>query len=64
MLCLNIGVDPPDVVKTNPCARKECWIGIVCICITRGALVFLTRSSLYEPTKRPRISWKQSAEAV
>ena len=26
-LCLNIGVDPPDVVKTNPCARKECWIG-------------------------------------
>ncbi len=27
VLCLNIGVDPPDVVKTNPCARKECWIG-------------------------------------
>jgi len=27
VLCLNIGVDPPDVVKTDPCARKECWIG-------------------------------------
>ncbi len=27
ILCLNIGVDPPDVVKTNPCARRECWIG-------------------------------------
>ncbi len=27
VLCLNIGVDPPDVVKTTPCARKECWIG-------------------------------------
>ena len=26
-LCLNVGVDPPDVVKTNPCARQECWIG-------------------------------------
>ena len=26
-LCLNVGVDPPDVVKTNPCARRECWIG-------------------------------------
>lgn len=25
-LCLNIGVDPPDVMKTNPCARNECWI--------------------------------------
>ncbi|KAJ2939149.1 hypothetical protein O0L34_g8461 [Tuta absoluta] len=26
VLCLNIGVDPPDVVKTQPCARLECWI--------------------------------------
>ena len=25
-LCLNIGTDPPDVVKTSPCARNECWI--------------------------------------
>ncbi|CAZ80637.1 unnamed protein product [Tuber melanosporum] len=25
VLCLNIGVDPPDVVKTNPCAKLECW---------------------------------------
>ncbi|KAF2643093.1 WD repeat-containing protein-like protein mip1 [Massarina eburnea CBS 473.64] len=25
-LCLNIGVDPPDVIKTNPCAKEECWV--------------------------------------
>lgn len=25
-VCLNVGVDPPDVIKTNPCARLECWI--------------------------------------
>jgi len=25
-LCLNIGTDPPDVAKTSPCARKECWM--------------------------------------
>lgn len=25
-LCLHIGVDPPDVIKTSPCARLECWI--------------------------------------
>lgn len=25
-LCLNIGVDPPDVIKTNPCAKLECWV--------------------------------------
>ncbi len=29
VLCLNIGVDPPDTVKTNPCARMECWIGMI-----------------------------------
>ena len=25
VLCLNFGVDPPDVVKASPCARLECW---------------------------------------
>ncbi|KAI9513093.1 hypothetical protein F5148DRAFT_1273335 [Russula earlei] len=25
VLCLNIDVDPPDIVKTNPCAVLECW---------------------------------------
>jgi hypothetical protein len=27
VLCLNVGVDPPDVIKISPCARMECWIG-------------------------------------
>ena len=26
VVCLNIGVDPPDVLKIAPCARAECWI--------------------------------------
>jgi regulator-associated protein of mTOR len=26
IMCLNIGVDPPDVLKIMPCARAECWI--------------------------------------
>ncbi|KAJ3395559.1 hypothetical protein HDU92_005535 [Lobulomyces angularis] len=26
VLCLNIGIDPPDVVKPIPCAKLECWI--------------------------------------
>lgn len=25
-ICLNIGVDPPDVVKTNPTSKLECWV--------------------------------------
>ena len=26
VLCLNIGVDPPDAVRVPPCARLECWV--------------------------------------
>ncbi|KAJ6230683.1 regulatory-associated protein of mtor [Anaeramoeba flamelloides] len=26
VMCLNIGVDPPDVVKPDPCAKLECWV--------------------------------------
>lgn len=26
VLCLNIDVDPPDIIKTNPCAVLECWV--------------------------------------
>ena len=25
-VCLNVGVDPPDAMKPNPCARLECWV--------------------------------------
>lgn len=25
VVCLNIGIDPPDIVRPNPSARKECW---------------------------------------
>ncbi|KAF2540550.1 hypothetical protein F2Q68_00033056 [Brassica cretica] len=27
VLCLNITVDPPDVINISPCARIEAWIG-------------------------------------
>ncbi|KAG5644146.1 hypothetical protein DXG03_009040 [Asterophora parasitica] len=26
VLCLNIDVDPPDIIKTTPCAVLECWV--------------------------------------
>ena len=26
VLCLNIGVDPPDITKTVPAAKLECWV--------------------------------------
>eukprot|EP00742_Colponemidia_sp_Colp-10_P007526 GILJ01008112.1.p1 GENE.GILJ01008112.1~~GILJ01008112.1.p1 ORF type:complete len:1472 (-),score=223.61 GILJ01008112.1:233-4648(-) len=31
VLCLNIGVDPPDIVKTSPCARMECWVDPIAV---------------------------------
>lgn len=40
VLCLNIGVDPPDIIKISPCARMECWIG-------RIAPEFLVKISIY-----------------
>jgi len=26
VMALNIGIDPPNEIKTDPCARVECWI--------------------------------------
>ncbi|KAG7100045.1 hypothetical protein E1B28_001830 [Marasmius oreades] len=26
VVCLNLDVDPPDVVRTSPCAMLECWV--------------------------------------
>jgi len=26
VLCLNVGVDPPDIKKPLRCARKEAWV--------------------------------------
>jgi regulator-associated protein of mTOR len=25
-LCLNIGVDPPDINRPSNCSKLECWI--------------------------------------
>lgn len=26
VVCLRIGYDPPDIIKTDPCAKLECWV--------------------------------------
>lgn len=26
VLCLNVGVDPPDIVKPQPRAKTQCWV--------------------------------------
>ena len=49
--CLNIGVDPPDVVKTDPCARMECWIGTyVRMCVWCCVMWLLACMCVYTST--------------
>lgn len=46
VLCLNVGVDPPDIVKTQPCARLECWIGNWPSVYLHPSLPHLSRAAL------------------
>ena len=25
VMCLHVGVDPPDIIRPSPCARMQCW---------------------------------------
>ncbi|ODQ67706.1 hypothetical protein NADFUDRAFT_19895 [Nadsonia fulvescens var. elongata DSM 6958] len=38
VLCLNLGVDPPDVIKTNPCSRMEAWLDPTTVSDTKKAI--------------------------
>ena len=47
--CLNIGFDPPDVVRPEPCARLECWIDPTSVSRRQGRkIIGSTLQSLYE----------------
>lgn len=51
-ICLNIGVDPPDIVKTNPCAKLECWLDPTALPSTKAidAIGRSTLTSMTQPT--------------
>ncbi len=38
VVCLNIGVDPPDVEKVNQSSKIECWISKY-ICATSDSYI-------------------------
>lgn len=59
VLCLNIGTDPPDVVKSSPCARKECWVDPVSMTAQKALeTIGKTLQSQYERWQ-PRAHYKQ-----
>lgn len=63
VLCLNIGVDPPDVVKTHPCAKTEAWIDPVGFNESKKALEAIGKNlqTQYE-TLSLRTRYKQSLD--
>lgn len=63
MLCLNLGVDPPDVMKTYPCAKLEAWCDPSTFTDTKKAIETIGKNlqSQYEAlTLRTR--YKQSLD--
>lgn len=68
VMCLNIGVDPPDTVKTNPSAKLECWIDPFSL-PGQKALEAIGRNlqqqyELWQPRARYRLSLDPSIEEI
>lgn len=63
VLCLNLGVDPPDVMKTYPCAKYEAWCDPSSFADTKKAIESIGKSlqSQYE-TLSLRTRFKQSLD--
>ncbi|XP_012256997.1 regulatory-associated protein of mTOR isoform X2 [Athalia rosae] len=62
VLCLNVGVDPPDIVKTQPCARLECWIDPLSMS-PQKALEMIGKNLQQQYERwQPRARYKQSLD--
>ncbi|XP_065210456.1 regulatory-associated protein of mTOR isoform X2 [Planococcus citri] len=62
VVCLNVGVDPPDIVKTQPCARLECWIDPLSMSPQKALeMVGQNLQKQYERWQ-PRARYKQSLD--
>lgn len=63
VLCLNLGVDPPDVMKTYPCAKYEAWCDPSLFSDTKKAIETIGKNlqSQYE-TLSLRTRYKQSLD--
>lgn len=63
VLCLNLGVDPPDIMKTYPCAKYEAWCDSSAYSDTKKAIEAIGKNlqSQYE-TLSLRTRYKQSLD--
>ncbi|KAL3877256.1 hypothetical protein ACJMK2_034989 [Sinanodonta woodiana] len=62
VLCLNVGVDPPDVVKISPCARLECWIDPLVVSPQKGLETIGANLQKQYERWQPRARYKQSLD--
>ncbi|OCT62643.1 regulatory-associated protein of mTOR isoform X2 [Xenopus laevis] len=62
VLCLNVGVDPPDVVKTTPCARLECWIDPLAMGPQKALETIGANLQKQYENWQPRARYKQSLD--
>lgn len=63
VLCLNLGVDPPDIMKTYPCAKLESWCDPSAYSDTKKAIEAIGKNlqTQYE-TLSLRTRYKQSLD--
>ncbi|EFA08847.1 regulatory-associated protein of mTOR isoform X1 [Tribolium castaneum] len=62
VLCLNVGVDPPDVMKTQPCARLECWIDPLTLSAPKSIQKIGENLQAQYERWQPRARYKQSLD--
>lgn len=64
VLCLNIGVDPPDVVKPPHCPKLECWINPLTVTPQTQKALELIGAELQKQYERwqPRARYKHSLD--
>lgn len=63
VLCLNLGVDPPDIMKTYPCAKYESWCDPSAYPDTKKAIELIGKNlQLQYETLSLRTRYKQSLD--
>lgn len=62
VLCLNIGVDPPDLIRPDPCARLECWMDPFAFPPQKALSSIGTRLQRQYERWQPRARYKMSLD--
>ncbi|XP_021951380.1 regulatory-associated protein of mTOR isoform X2 [Folsomia candida] len=62
VMCLNVGVDPPGVVKMQPCARLECWVDPLSMSAQKALESIGANLQKQYERWQPRARYKQSLD--